>query len=118
MLMAKAESTLNEFVKVIIQGKLEGHAHAGDAFHDVQDRSGSQPAEQAKDQYLRQLGRCDAEGQQDPQLAGVPGLTVTYDAPMKLSAVTAPTSNHLWTTATGVKPPGRTSQRPIRCRRL
>jgi serine protease AprX len=104
ILMAKAESTPNELVKVIIQGKVgKGTAHAVDAFHDVQDRSGSAPAEQVKDQYgFVQSVAATLRAKKVLRLARVPGLTVTFDAPVKLSAT--PTSTHLWTTASGVKP--------------
>jgi serine protease AprX len=104
ILMAKAEATPNELVKVIIQGKLgKGAAYADDAFHAVQDRSGSRPAEQLKDKYAfvnSVAGTLRAK--KVLRLARVPGLTVTFDAPVKLSST--PTSNHLWTTASGVKP--------------
>jgi serine protease AprX len=105
ILMAKAEATPDELVKVIIQGKLgKGAAFADDAFHDVQDRSGSQPAEQLKDKYaFVNSVAVTLRAKKILRLARVPGLTVTYDAPVKLSATT-PTSNHLWTTASGVKP--------------
>jgi serine protease AprX len=104
ILMAKAEATPNELVKVIIQAKLgKGAAYADDAFHAVQDRSGSRPAEQLKDKYAfvnSVAGTLRAK--KVLRLARVPGLTVTFDAPVKLSST--PTSNHLWTTASGVKP--------------
>jgi serine protease AprX len=104
ILMAKAEATPNELVKVIIQGRLgKGTAHAVDAFHDVQDRSGSAPAERVKDQYgFVSSVAVTLRAKKVLRLARVPGLTVTFDAPVKLSST--PTSNHLWTTASGVKP--------------
>ena len=104
ILMAKAEATPNELVKVIIQGKLgKGTAYAADAFHNVQDRSGSAPAEQVKDQYgFVSSVAVTLRARKVLKLARVPGLTVTFDAPVKLSAT--PTSDHLWTTASGVKP--------------
>src|ERR671916_303878 len=43
----------------------------------------------------------------DPVLlanARVPNLTVTYDAPVKLSGTVSYTSKHVWPTAAGVKP--------------
>ena len=108
ILLAKAETTPNALVKVIIQGDLgKGAAHANDAFHDVQERSGSQPAEQVKDSYnFVNSVAATLKAKKVLQLARMPGLTVTFDAPVKLSGTvtTLPTSKHLWPTAAGVKP--------------
>jgi serine protease AprX len=106
ILMAKAEATPNELVKVIIQGKLgKGTAHADDAFHDVQDRFGSQPAERVKDKYaFVNSVAATLRAKKVLRLARIPGLTVTYDAPVKLSSTVTPTSTQLWPTASGVKP--------------
>jgi serine protease AprX len=106
ILMAKAQATPNELVKVIIQGKLRGGTnHAFDAFHDVQDRSGSRPSEQLKDKYQFVSSiAVTLKARKIPLLARIPGLTVTYDAPVKLSGSAEPSSKHLWTTASGVKP--------------
>jgi len=107
ILMAKANSTPNALVKVIIQGSGAegGTKHALDAFHNVQDRSGSNPDEQIKDKYnfVNSIA-VTLKAKRVLQLAHVPGLTVTFDAPMKLSGTVEPTSTHLWTTASGLKP--------------
>jgi len=107
ILMAKANSTPNALVKVIIQGRGAegGTKHALDAFHNVQDRSGSNPDEQIKDKYnFVSSIAVTLKAKRVLQLARVPGLTVTFDAPVKLSGTVTPTSTHLWTTASGVKP--------------
>ena len=107
ILMAKANSTPNAVVKVIIQGRGAegGTKHALEAFHNVQDRSGSNPDEQIKDKYnfVNSIA-VTLKAKRVLQLAHVPGLTVTFDAPMKLSGTVEPTSTHLWTTASGLKP--------------
>ncbi len=107
ILLAKANSTPNDLVKIIIQGKFGkgGTEHAYDAFHDVQDRSSSRPAENVKDkfQFVNSVA-VTLKAKKVLWLARVPGLTVTYDAPVKLSGTVTPTSKHLWTTASGVKP--------------
>ncbi len=105
ILMAKANTTPNALVKVIIQGNSKGSKYAFDAFHDVQDRSGSNPVEQVKDKYnFVSSVAVTLKAKKVLQLARMPGLTVTFDAPVKLSGSVAPTSKHLWTTASGVKP--------------
>ena len=106
ILIAKAEATPNALVNVIIQGKLgRGTQHAYDSFHDVQDRSGARPAEHVNDKFnFVSSVAVTLKARKVLQLARVPGLTVTFDAPVKLSGTVAPTSKHLWTTASGVKP--------------
>ncbi|HEU6445296.1 MAG TPA: S8 family serine peptidase [Gaiellaceae bacterium] len=107
ILLARAEATPNDLVKVIIQGRL-GVEHATGAFHDVQDRSGGRPVEQLRDKYnFVSSVAVTLRARKVLRLARVPGLTVTYDAPVKLSGTVVPvthTSKHLWTTASGVKP--------------
>jgi serine protease AprX len=106
ILIAKANATPNDLVKVIIQGKFgRSTRHAFDAFHDVQDRSGSRPAEQVKDRYnFVNSVAVTIRARKVLALARMPGLSVTFDAPVKLSGTVTPTSKHLWTTASGVKP--------------
>ncbi|HET7855630.1 MAG TPA: S8 family serine peptidase [Gaiellaceae bacterium] len=109
ILLAKAESQPDELVKVIIQGKLArgGVKYATEAFHQVQDRSGHKLGETLKDTYpFVDSVSATVRARKIYQLARVPGLTVTFDAPVKLSGTvtTLPTSKHLWTTASGVKP--------------
>jgi serine protease AprX len=107
ILLAKAHSTPNDLVRVIIQGKLVkgGVKHASEAFHHVQDRSGSRPPEQLKDRYQFVSSiAATVRARKVLILARIPGLTVTYDAPVKLSGSVQHSSKHLWTTASGVKP--------------
>jgi serine protease AprX len=105
ILIAKANATPDDLVKVIIQGRFgRTTKHAFDAFHDVQDRSGSRPAEHLKDKYnFVNSVAVTLRARKVLKLARIPGLTVTFDAPVKLSG-DVETSKHLWTTASGVKP--------------
>jgi serine protease AprX len=107
ILLARADATPNALVKVIIQGAgaTGGTEDAYDAFHDVQDRSGSRPAETLKDKY-NFVGSVAVtlKAKKVLQLARVPNLTITYDAPVKLSGTVSYTSKHVWPTAAGVKP--------------
>jgi serine protease AprX len=107
VLLAKAEATPNELVKVIIQstGRDGDSGEAFDAFHDVQDRSGSRPTERMNRKH-RFVGAVSVtlKARKVLQLARVPNLTVTYDAPVKLSGTVTHTTKHIWPTAAGVKP--------------
>jgi serine protease AprX len=121
ILLAMARETPNQLVKVIIE-----------ADHGVRD---AQNAFRAADRYeRRRRGRDDRERLSDKfnfvgsvaaeikaskvlMLARISGLTVTYDARVKLSGSVTHTSKHLWPTATGVKPlwgnrPTATQQMP------
>jgi serine protease AprX len=108
ILLAKADATPNALVKVIIQGRDGSTNAAEDAFHDVQDRSGSRPVENLKGRY-KFVGSVAVtlKAKKVLQLAHVPGLTITFDAPVRLSGTVSPvthTSMHVWPTASGVKP--------------
>jgi serine protease AprX len=107
ILLAKANATPNALVKVIIEGNQakDGTQEASDAFHGVQDRSGSRPVEQIKDKYqFIDSVAVTLKAKKVLQLARIPNLTVTYDAPVKLSGTVTYTSKHVWPTAAGVKP--------------
>jgi serine protease AprX len=107
ILLAKADATPNALVKVIIEGNQakDGTQEASDAFHGVQDRSGSRPVEQIKDKYqFIDSVAVTLKAKKVLQLARIPNLTVTYDAPVKLSGTVTYTSKHVWPTAAGVKP--------------
>jgi serine protease AprX len=107
ILLAKAQVQPNELVKVIIQSEKagRGHEHAYDAFHDVQDRSGSRPVERMKDRFpFVSSVAVTLKAKKVALLARFPHLTITYDAPVKLSGTVDPTSKHVWPTASGVKP--------------
>jgi serine protease AprX len=107
ILLAKAQAQPNELVKVIIQSeKFGGRSdRAEDAFHDVQDRSGSRPVERMKDRFpFVGSVAVTLKAKKIVYLARIPNLTVTYDAPVKLSGTVAPSSKHVWPTASGVRP--------------
>jgi serine protease AprX len=79
---------------------------ASDAFHDAdhsdESQKGKDDAERVN-RKLRFIGSLAVElkAKKMSHLARIPGLTVTYDAPVKLTGYT---SRQLWTTASGVKP--------------
>ena len=103
ILMAKANTSPNELVNVIIQSNA-GAAEAKDAFEAADHAEGSDDRERVS----RKFGFVGAVAVQLKAkkmlvLEKMPGLTVTYDARVKLSG-TAYTSKHLWPTASGVKP--------------
>ena len=107
ILLTKAVATPNALVKVIIEGTdaEDGPQEALDAFHNAQDRSGSPPAEQIKGKYeFIDSVAVTLKAKKVLKLALIPNLTVTYDAPVKLSGTVAYTTKHVWPTATGVKP--------------
>ncbi|HEX2495357.1 MAG TPA: S8 family serine peptidase [Gaiellaceae bacterium] len=105
VLLAKANSTPNELVPVVIQAA-QGMGTASDAFHDAdhsdESQKGKDDAERVN-RKLRFIGSLAVElkAKKMSHLARIPGLTVTYDAPVKLTGYT---SRQLWTTASGVKP--------------
>jgi serine protease AprX len=106
ILLAKAQATPNELVKVIIQsdGGVGGAAKAFDyADHSETSQKGKDDAEKVT-RNLKFVGSVAVElkAKKMAYLARIPGLTVTYDARVKLSAL--PTSKHVWPTASGVRP--------------
>jgi serine protease AprX len=106
ILLATADATPDALVKVIIEGTdgNDGEQEAFEAFRDVQDRSGSGPAEQIKGKYeFIDSVSATLKAKKVLKLARIPNLTVTYDAPVKLSG-NAYTSKHVWPTAAGIKP--------------
>src|SRR5215218_10992859 len=110
VLVAKANSTPNALVKVIIQstGVNDGAQEAYEAFHELHDRSGGNRAEtlKAKYRFIASVA-VTLKAKKVLQLAQMPNLIVTYDAPVKLSGTTAPvtlSTKHIWPTASGVKP--------------
>jgi serine protease AprX len=102
ILLAKAENEPNSLVKVIVQsdeGGFEGAKHAFEAAkHSSKDDHG-----EGIRRKLKFIGSAAVEikAKKVLQLAQMPGLTVTWDAPVKLSG-TVYTSKHLWPTASGV----------------
>jgi len=106
-LLAKAQTAPEQLVKVVIRSTApKGDADdAVDAFHSVQNRSGSQPVEQLKDSYgFVDAAAATVKAKKMFVFAKMPYLTVTYDAPVKLSGSVLPTSKQVWPTASGVRP--------------
>jgi len=105
ILLAKAASTPNALVKILIEGTNGGTNAAEDAFRDVQDRSGGRPAEKLEEKYgFVGAIAVTLKAKKVLKLARLPGLTITYDAPVKVSGTITHTSKHIWPTATGLKP--------------
>ena len=108
ILMAKANTTPNELVKVIIQSD-GGTSNAIQAFEHADHNETGQGGKDDREKVTRRLGfvgsvAVELKARKMLLLAKIPGLTVTYDARVKLSSTVTPTSKHLWTTASGVKP--------------
>jgi serine protease AprX len=111
-LLAKAESSPNEHVKVIIQS-VYGSSKAASAFKDA-DKTDNKllvvdgDREVMKDEYSF-VGSVAVtlKAKKLSLLAKIPGLTVTPDSPVRLSAL--PSSHHIWPTASGVRPLWTTS---------
>jgi hypothetical protein len=104
-LLAKAQTQPESLVKVIIQSN--GMRDAREAFSSAdrndQIRRGTDDAEQVNRRLRFVVSiAVQLKAKKMALLARIPGLTVTYDAKVQLSAL--PTSKHVWTTASGVKP--------------
>jgi serine protease AprX len=105
VLLAKATSTPNELVPVVIRAD-QGIGGASDAFHDADLSEESQKGKDDAERINRKLRfvsslAVELKAKKMSHLARIPGLTVTYDARVKLAGYT---SRQLWTTASGVKP--------------
>jgi serine protease AprX len=102
ILLAKAKAEPESLVNVIIQSN-EGMDDARDAFKDAAYVESRVDAEKVL-RKSRLVGSVAVElkAKKVNFLARIPGLTVTYDARIKLSAL--PTSKHVWPTASGVRP--------------
>jgi serine protease AprX len=106
-LLAKAQSSPRELVKVIIQSTY-GDSKAAAAFKDA-DRTDNKVGlidgdrEVMKDRYkfVNSVAVTLRAGKLK-YLAKVPGLTITPDSVVRLSAL--PSSKHIWPTASGVRP--------------
>lgn len=103
LLEAKAHTTPNAYVKVIIQSDRSTSA-AADAFQEAGSTDGGRTAhEQMKGQYeFLTAVSVTIKAKKVLALARIPGLTITSDATIELA--TAPTSNQVWPTASGVRP--------------
>jgi serine protease AprX len=102
ILLAKAKANPSELVNVVIQSE-GGAKGAGEAF-DAADRTDKGGDTEELTRRLKFVGAVAVElkAAKMHQLARMPGLTVTYDARVKLSAL--PTSKQVWPTASGVRP--------------
>jgi serine protease AprX len=107
-LLAKAQSSPNEYVKVIIQS-VNGSSKAANAFKDADRSDGRRGGdddddrEVMKDRYeFVDSVAVTLQASKLTDLAKQPGLTITPDSPVTLTA--QPTSKHLWPTASGLRP--------------
>jgi len=106
ILLAKANTSPNELVNVLIESK-QGASGAADAFEYADQNEASQSGKDDAERLIRKLRFVGAvavelKAGKMHHLARVPGLTVTYDARVELSAL--PTSKQVWPTASGVRP--------------
>jgi serine protease AprX len=102
-LLAKAESSPNEYVKVIIQST-DGASEAVDAFKHARkstEDAGSNERLTGKYKFVDSAA-VTLKAKKLKFLARIPGLTVTPDSPVRLSAL--PSSQQVWPTASGVRP--------------
>jgi serine protease AprX len=105
ILLAKAATAPNDLVKVIItaeSGLQRAHSVFLDADHHEPRQKGKEDGERVG-RKLRFTGSVAVEikAKKMAFLARIPGLTVTYDARVKLSGYS---SKHVWPTASGLKP--------------
>ena len=113
-LLAKAQSSPNEHIKVIIQS-VYGDSRAVSAFNEA-DRSdstlgiidGDRETLKGRYKFVNSIA-VTLKAKKLNFLAKIPGLTVTPDSPVRLSAL--PSSRHIWPTASGVRPLWSTSWR-------
>jgi serine protease AprX len=107
-LLAKAQAEPNSLVHVVIQsgdGMVDAREAYVDAIHDADGTSNRHPNEKLT-RKSRLIGSIAVQikAKKVRELARIPGLTVTYDARVKLSGTVTPTSTQVWPTASGVKP--------------
>jgi serine protease AprX len=101
-LLEKAQSSPNELVRVIVQSD-SSHTRATNAFRKLDQLDSTSDAERLKDtyQFVNSVA-VTIKAKKIRQLAMSPGLTVTPDSVVRLTAL--PTSTHIWPTASGVRP--------------
>ena len=110
-LLAKAESSPNEYVKMIIQS-VDGESDAVDAFKHARksdERSGENERLTGKYKFVDSVA-VTLKAKKIKFLAKIPGLTVTPDSPVRLTAL--PSSKQVWPTASGVRPLWSTANKP------
>ena len=100
-LEAKAQTTPNAYVDVIIQS--DRASTAEDAFEDV-DNPGSSADQGRLTRKLKFVGSVAVtiKAKKLLKLVQLPGLTITSDSKVELAAI--PSSNQVWPTASGVRP--------------
>ena len=101
LLETAANETPNELVRVIIQSD-KGFVNARSAFRFADDMDGSDRERVDRDLKFVDSVAVTMRAGKIPQLAHKPGLTITIDSTVKLSAL--PTSDHVWATAEAVRP--------------
>ncbi|HEU5066011.1 MAG TPA: S8 family serine peptidase [Gaiellaceae bacterium] len=103
LLEAKAHTTPNAYVKVIIQSD-NSASDAANAFEAAGETDGGRTdREHVKGQYsFLSAVSATIKAKKVLTLARIPGLTITSDATIELAAM--PTSNQVWPTASGVRP--------------
>jgi serine protease AprX len=105
LLMAKATYQPNSLVEVIVQAD-DGAGSVRRAFRllDTSLEGLANGRGEGLTRNLRLVGGIAAtiRAKRIKELARIPGLTITYDANVKLSGTVAPTSKHVWPTASGV----------------
>jgi serine protease AprX len=100
-LLAKAEMQPNALVKVIIQS--DGgvnRANRAFLFADKLDSATDREAQKDSFKFLSSVA-VTMKAKKVLKLAKIPGLTITYDSQVKVSALS---SNQVWPTASGVRP--------------
>jgi len=109
-LLAKAQSSPNELVKVIIQS-VYGDSHAAGAFKNADRSDGALDREALRGRYgFVESVAVTLKAKKLTMLAKIAGLTVTPDSAVRLTSV--PSSVHVWPTASGVRPLWSTATSP------
>jgi serine protease AprX len=100
-LMAKAATTPNAMVPIIIQSA-QSTSTATQAFDSTAERDGESDNERKRDSFsFMNTIAVSLEAWKVPYLRYYPGLIVTHDSKIKLTGMT---SGQVWPTASGVRP--------------
>jgi serine protease AprX len=106
-LLAEAQSSPNELVAVIIQS-VDGDSRAAGAFKDAAKTDADHESMRGRYKFVDAVA-VTLKAKKMKFLARIPGLTVTPDSPVRLSAL--PSSEQVWPTASGVRPLWSTSSK-------
>src|SRR5215210_457242 len=112
-LLAKAESSPNELVKVIIQS-VDGDSSAAGAFKQASKTDRAGESLRGRYKFVDSVA-VTLKAKKITFLARIPGLTVTPDSPVRLTAL--PSSEQVWPTASASARSGARRPRPRRRRR-